>query len=567
MPRQFANLPIIAKAFAAPALLLICLFVLGVRCYLFIDATGTGLGAMARTKLPTWNAVERLNDALANTQLLLFRYVSWMNSGVDQATLRKTETELENRNADIASRIDALLARKDFPDRDRKVLARVKEGWRKFEKLSKDSAEMGAVQPSMAVMMLGEVDDLLSSLRKDTDEISQSIRLSSQNFAAAMVESSRQSRAILLGGFTIVIPVSVLLSILVTLSIATPVRDVTRNMLAISKGEVTADIGYADRTDEIGRMVKAVAIFRQNVIQIREMEERQRREQQQNLERRRADMGALAVDFEASVKLIAARLSETAKKMTASSVGLARSAAQTRDQSAAMAQMIQTTSSSVQTVAGAAQQISHSIQEVVEQVTRAGEFVKFTAAETHRVGEEMSQLVKAVKDITSTVDVIQDIAAGTNLLALNATIEAARAGEAGRGFGVVATEVKALANQTERATGEISARIAAVNSSCSTVATSIASIIKAMQNVESLSQAISGCVNEQAFGTGEIADSAASARRCVEEVSGMLSRLRDAANQTDEASRMAETEMQGLLRDADMVNEKVDGFLASVRAT
>lgn len=566
MLRWFANLPIIVKAFAAPVLLLVCLFVLSARSYFFIAETATGLDAMSRSKLPTWNAVERLNDALADTQLLLFRYVSWLNSGVDRGALNKAEDELQTRNADIARRIDALLARGDFPNGERNILERVKEGWVKFEKLSKDSTEMGAVQPSMAVMMLGEVDDLLSALRKDTDQISQSIQSASQNFATSMVQSSRQSRAILLGGFIVIIPVSVLLSIFVALSIVTPIRDVTKRMLAISKGDLATSIGYAQRTDEIGRMVEAITVFRRNAAQIREMEQRRHEEHQRNIETRKAEMNALAADFEASVKLIASRLNETAKKMTASSVGLARSAAETRDQSAGVAQMIEATFGSVQTVAGAAQQIAQAIQEVAAQVTQAGEFVKFTAAETHRVGDEMGQLVKAVQDITSAVDVIQDIAAGTNLLALNATIEAARAGEAGRGFGVVAAEVKALSTQTERATGEITARIAAVNSSCSTVAASIASIVKAMHNVDSLSQAISGCVNDQASGTVEIADSAASARGCVEQVTDMLSRLRDAANQTDEASKLAEAEMQSLLRDADMVNQKVDRFLASVRA-
>ena len=268
---------------------------------------------------------------------------------------------------------------------------------------------------------------------------------------------------------------------------------------------------------------------------------------------------------EASVKLIASRLNGTAKKMTASSIDLARSAAETRGQSASMGHIVEVTSGSVQTVAGAAQQISQAIQESAAQVTQASEFVKFTAAETQRVGDEMAQLVKAVQDITSAVDLIQDIAAGTNLLALNATIEAARAGEAGRGFGVVAAEVKALANQTQRATSEITARLTAVQSSCSTVATSIELIIKAMHGVDSLSQAMSAC-KTTSCGDRRNANSAASAKNSVEQVTDMLSRLREAANQTDEASKMAEAEMQGLLRDADMVNQKVDTFLASVRA-
>ena len=566
MLRRLANLPIVVKAFAAPSLLLICLLVLGARSYLFIADSAAGLDAISRSKLPTWNAVERLNNALLETQLQLFRYVSWMNSGVDRATLKKAEAELESRDTYIAWRIDTLLGRDDLPEHERKLLEKVRDGWRKFGKLSKDSIEMGAVQPSMAVMMLGQIDDLLSGLTKDTDQIGQSIRMESQNFAVSMVQSAWQSRTILLVAFFLVIPLSVLLSTLVALSIVRPVRTVTKNMLAISKGDLGANIGYAERSDEIGRMVQAITVFRQNAAQIHELEGRQRAEEQRHADLRQAEMNALAADFEASVKLIAGRLNDTAKKVTASAADLAKSAEATRDQSAGMTQVVETMSASVQTVAGAAQQIAQAIPEVAGQVAQASEFVKFTAAETHRVDNEMGQLIKAVQDINHAVGLIQEIAGSTNLLALNATIEAARAGDAGRGFGVVASEVKALSGQTERATREITARIEAVKSSCSTVASSIASIVKAMHNVEQLSQAISGCVNEQAAGTAEIAESAESARGCVEMVAEILARLRAAANQTDDASKLAESEMQGLLHEADMVNQKVDKFIASVRA-
>ena len=566
MFNRFANLPIVVKAFIAPALLLIFLFVLGATTYLHIEETETGLEALTRSKLPTWSAVERLDDALANTQLLMFRYVSWLNSGVDPATLKKAQIKLKTQKAEITQRIDALLRRRDFTANDRKILQRVNDGWRQIEKLSTDTVEMGAVQPSMAVMMLGEIDSSMMSLRTDTNQITRSIKLSSRNFANAMVQSANQSRAILLAGFIIVIPASALLTILAALSIGTPVRKVTESMLAISKGDFNCDTGYTDRTDEIGQMVKAVAFFRQSALQIREMEERERVEQQEHAKRRRAEMNALAEEFETSVKRVAARLNETTKIITGSSAELANRASETRQESAEMARRIEASSISVQEVAGAAQKISQASQEVVRQVAQASEFVNLTASETHRVGTEMAQLVKAAQEITSVVVFIHDIANSTNLLALNATIEAARAGEAGRGFGVVAAEVKSLAGQTERATHEITARIAAVNSSCSTVATSIASIVKAMSEVESLSQAITGCVNDQAAATEQIVSSATFAKDSVERVSDMLSRLRDAANQTDEASKMAESAIRGLSHDADTVNTTVDRFLATVRA-
>ena len=83
------------------------------------------------------------------------------------------------------------------------------------------------------------------------------------------------------------------------------------------------------------------------------------------------------------------------------------------------------------------------------------------AADAVKVSEALSETAKSIESI---LGLIRDVAGQTNLLALNATIEAARAGDAGRGFAVVAQEVKSLANQTARATDDIAAKIAAIQS-------------------------------------------------------------------------------------------------------
>ena len=115
--------------------------------------------------------------------------------------------------------------------------------------------------------------------------------------------------------------------------------------------------------------------------------------------------------------------------------------------------------------------------------------------------QTIGALAKAAKDIGDIVGVITAIAEQTNLLALNATIEAARAGEAGRGFAVVATEVKTLATQTGKATGEIGAKIAEIQSTTSHAVASIGAIAEAIDQLSFVTNSVAAAMDQQRAAT------------------------------------------------------------------
>uniref|UniRef100_UPI0005B28002 methyl-accepting chemotaxis protein n=1 Tax=Methylobacterium sp. B34 TaxID=95563 RepID=UPI0005B28002 len=123
---------------------------------------------------------------------------------------------------------------------------------------------------------------------------------------------------------------------------------------------------------------------------------------------------------------------------------------------------LESASGNVQTVAAAAEELTHSIEEINQRIAVSSRMANDAVEEVGKTNGTVAGLAEAAQKIGEVVTLIQSIAGQTNLLALNATIEAARAGEAGKGFAVVASEVKGLANQTARATEEIAAQIARI---------------------------------------------------------------------------------------------------------
>ncbi len=195
------------------------------------------------------------------------------------------------------------------------------------------------------------------------------------------------------------------------------------------------------------------------------------------------------------------------------------------------------TSSNVQAVASGAEELAHSVAEISRQVVHALEITNGAVQQADHTNTTITTLLAATQKIGEVVDLINSIAAQTNLLALNATIEAARAGEAGRGFAVVASEVKNLATQTSKATDEIGAQIAEVQSTTKEAVGAISGISQTIARINEISTNIATAVEEQEAVTRDMSANMQVAAQGVETITRGMNEIATATRRVDDATR------------------------------
>ena len=498
--------------------------------------------------------------------MAVFRYVSWASNGVNDKLLHNLRKDIDADFWTVRENFKELAARPDLSAAEKTDLDALQAKLTQYQSTAKDVLDVGATDAAMATMMLGQTDDKFTSIETDIRKLLTATTGQSDAIVGNLSAATRTETLSLAIGLLACLAFSIAAIAFIAGSIVKPITSITKVMQKLSTGDTEVKLSYRGRGDEIGRMIEAIEIFRNNALEIQAMQLSQREADERRATKRREEMAVLAEQFEGSVKQIAGQLVEAVTAVKSNAEVMAKAAEGTRTKSGSTVEAVVNTRENVETVAQAASELSRTIDDLARRANDVVKVANDTAEQSESASAELAKLAASVEQILPITDLIQGIAQQTNLLALNATIEAARAGMAGKGFAVVAAEVKSLAQQSGKATEEIARKISAVRDTCGAVVSTISHIIKAIKNLNAFATEISTGIDQQSAETAGIFASAQSVADSSRAVADNIVDLNGHADATYVAANEVLDTTKRLFDHTRGVQTNVEKFLRHVRS-
>ncbi|MBL0869761.1 MAG: methyl-accepting chemotaxis protein [Phycisphaerales bacterium] len=438
-------------------------------------------------------------------------------NGVIRSAVAKLESELQNPN------------RRAWLKESQAAIEFWLKGLARVTQLKEEQGKTIAMMDTVGPKMWGTTEELIASLQQSRSGV-----LEKEHEAMTM------SKTLVAVISAFAVGVAVVLSSVLIRGITVPLGRVVESLSAVANRDLTRPALAMKSKDEIGVLAGAT-------------------------DRMSSALKQMVSEIQGTTNQIAAAATEVA----ASSEQLASSVKNNENAAQQVSSAVSELASSVSEVATKSAEASDAARESMKQAESGGNMVAKTVMQLgdingrfNEVGSVITTLEQQGEEVGRIVQVIQDIADQTNLLALNAAIEAARAGEHGRGFAVVADEVRKLAERTTQATGEVSKTIGGMSEGTKKAAEAmvvgrktvdegremgeqtgdaVRKIVDAQKEAEKRASSIAAATHQQSSATEEIS-------RTIEQMTGSNRESASAADQAAGAATSLSTQAESLKR-------------------
>ncbi|NIZ03626.1 HAMP domain-containing methyl-accepting chemotaxis protein [Thalassospira lucentensis] len=405
-----------------------------------------------------------------------------------------------------------------------------------------------------AASMRNSVNELVSALNAEVDAAAEQANVVKQQGLLALIVVAIAAVLISLAIYVLYVRGNVLRRL----------GGLQKTMVQLADGNL--DVAVPSKgNDEISAMGRAVDVFKENAVKVRDMQAEEGRLNRERNEALRDELLGLADTLQNEVESAVNEIAALGDQLQGVSGQMTSSAELVSGQTEEVANSAQEATGNVETVAAATEQLSASNAEINRQMAESTRMSGEAATRAQQTNELVLSLSQSADRIGEVIALITDIAEQTNLLALNATIEAARAGDAGKGFAVVAAEVKNLANQTEKATEEISGQISGIQKATGESVSAIGDIGRIIENLNEIATTISAAVEEQGAATDEITRNVRGAADRTRSVSSSINEVASETGKTGELSSQVLSTAQDTSQKVENLRSRINTILDDLR--
>ena len=535
---HFDNLSISIKLLIAPAVALLLMLILSIVSYFGLSSQESALKNIYEVRIQLLKQASEIHATVNGTQADAYKYLNWIINAYDMDQVEKLGKSMESRISEVNKQLTQLSKSEIATEEEKKIVSNVLINSKAYEKSLMEMIEISMIQASMATTFM-------ETAAKSYDQMNLGmikLRALEESMSEASYKQALSNANSTIAANVIFVIIAIILSLAVTFLIVRTILSSTNAIQVAAKNMAAGDLTCRVKingADEIAQTAKA--------------------------------FNSLVNTMQSAVQLVreqAQRISGASHNLVSGAVTVSNGSTRQADAAATIAATVEQTAVSIASISESADRVRSMAKHSLDKSSAGENGLKRLLGEIANVRNSFEAInatvgdfVKSATSITAMTRQVKDIADQTNLLALNAAIEAARAGEQGRGFAVVADEVRSLAEKSALAASDIDSvthslgdRASAVDRTLIQGTGALESSVRLLNELEHTFSSAHSAVQEATDGVDEISTAVTEQRHGTEDI----------ARHIDQIARMTE-ENNSVVQETSRVIGELDEMAGSLQ--